>query len=136
MTAVGRVLVHRRAAHKDVWPGLWDLAVGGVVGSGEDYLAAAERELEEELGVTGTALEPLGEETFADERVRCRCRMYATVHDGPVSFPDGEIAEARWVTPAELADLLAAAEFVPDSLAMLTRLVPQLFAGPGPSGHC
>ena len=30
----GRLLIHRRADHKDVWPGYWDLCFGGVVGVG------------------------------------------------------------------------------------------------------
>ena len=29
----GDVLAHRRADHKDVWPGRWDLAAGGVLAS-------------------------------------------------------------------------------------------------------
>lgn len=35
--------------------GKWDTAVGGHVDAGEDYLAAALRELREELGVTASA---------------------------------------------------------------------------------
>ncbi len=47
----GRLLVHRRADDKDVWPGRWDLAAGGVVAAGEEYAAAAVRELREEVGI-------------------------------------------------------------------------------------
>jgi 8-oxo-dGTP pyrophosphatase MutT (NUDIX family) len=47
----GDVLVHRRADTKDVWPGWWDVAVGGVVSPGESWEVAAQRELAEELGV-------------------------------------------------------------------------------------
>ncbi len=46
-------------------------------------------------------------------------RCYRVVHDGPVRFADGEIVEARWVDRAGLDALLAAAPFVPDSLALL-----------------
>ena len=52
----GRLLVHRRADHKDVFPGLWDLAAGGVVAPGETYELAAERELAEELGIDGVEI--------------------------------------------------------------------------------
>ena len=45
MDGAGRLLVHRRSPHKDVWPGWCDIAVGGVVSAGESYLAAAIREL-------------------------------------------------------------------------------------------
>ncbi len=50
LDAEGRVLIHRRADTKDVWPGRWDLAVGGVVDSGERWEVAAARELAEEIG--------------------------------------------------------------------------------------
>ncbi|TQE38049.1 NUDIX domain-containing protein [Streptomyces ipomoeae] len=49
----GRIFVHRRTPTKLVFPSLYDLFVGGVVGAGESYDAAALREAEEELGVSG-----------------------------------------------------------------------------------
>ena len=48
-----RIFVHRRTARKLVFPSLYDMFVGGVVGAGESYDEAALREAEEELGVTG-----------------------------------------------------------------------------------
>lgn len=49
----GRIFVHRRTAHKLVFPSRYDMFVGGVVGAGESYDRAAHREAEEELGVSG-----------------------------------------------------------------------------------
>ncbi|MGK5500269.1 NUDIX domain-containing protein [Streptomyces sp. URMC 125] len=51
--AEGRIFVHRRTPGKPVFPSLYDVAVGGVVGAGEEYGEAALREAEEELGVSG-----------------------------------------------------------------------------------
>src|SRR5690606_30818863 len=51
--AEGRIFVHRRTPGKLVFPSLYDMFVGGVVGAGEDYDEAALREAEEELGVSG-----------------------------------------------------------------------------------
>mgnify|MGYP000751623903 CR=1 FL=1 len=48
-----RLLVHKRADWKDVFPGAWDLAFGGICDVGEDWLASAHRELMEEAGVSG-----------------------------------------------------------------------------------
>ena len=131
---LGRVLVHRRADTKDVWPGLWDLTAGGVVGVGESFEIAARRELAEELGVTGAALEPLGVGRFDDAAVRVIAGVFTTVHDGPVSFPDGEVAEAHWVTTHELSRMLATMAFVPDALALLSDFLPEVFAG-GPDAE-
>jgi isopentenyldiphosphate isomerase len=118
----GRLLVHRRADDKDVWPGQWDLAAGGVVGAGEDYLEAARRELDEELGVSA-ALTDLGGGRFTDDAVDELGRCFQCTHDGPFRFTDGEIAEVRWVTRTQLATMMAVERFVPDTSALLlTRL--------------
>lgn len=122
----GRLLVHRRAATKDVWPAMWDIAAGGVVSAGEDYATAARRELAEELGVDAAGLDHLGAGHFADEAVRVIAHGYVTVHDGPFTFTDGEIEEVRWVTRAELDVLMSEQAFVPDSVALLLPLLTML----------
>jgi isopentenyldiphosphate isomerase len=119
MATDGRLLVHRRSAAKDLWPGRWDIAVGGVVAAGESYDDAATRELAEEIGVVGVELAGIASGAFADDEVDLVGCCYRIVHDGPFRFVDGEVVEARWVDAAGLADLLATASFVPDSLALL-----------------
>lgn len=115
----GRLLVHRRASTKDVWPGMWDIAAGGVVSSGEGYADAAVRELAEELGVEGASLEPLGAGSFDDDSVSSVLHCYRCVHDGPFLFTDGEIDEVRWVDAAVLQQLMEHEQFVPDNTAVL-----------------
>ena len=119
----GRVLLHRRSESKDLWPGRWDLAVGGVVTAGEGYDDAARRELAEEIGVTTSALLPLGAGRYADADVNLVARLYEVVHDGPFTFADGEVVEARFVTLAELRTRVAAEPFVPDSIALVLPLL-------------
>lgn len=123
----GRLLVHRRAEDKDVWPGRWDLAVGGVVSAGEDYDTAAVREVAEEIGVEvgvgGVELRPIGAGRYADDDVAAIVHCYSIVHDGPFTFDDGEVVEVRFVDRAALDELLAVATFVPDSIAMVLPLL-------------
>ena len=119
----GRLLVHRRSDSKDLWPGYWDIAAGGVVGVGETYDGAARRELAEELGIE-TDLEPRGAGSFDDADAHLVGRVYVARHDGPFHFSDGEVSEARFVTPAALADLLATHSFCPDSLALVAPALP------------
>jgi len=125
----GRLLIHRRADTKDVWPGQWDMAAGGVVGSGEEYDDAARRELEEELGVSVAreAMVSLGSARFDDDAVSLLGRGYWCIHDGPFEFTDGEISEVRWVSRSELAGVMGAERFVPDNVALL---LPRLEALP------
>ena len=123
MSSDRRLLVHRRADDKDVWPSMWDLAAGGVVAAGESYEVAAHRELAEELGVEVADFHYLGEGHFVDESVALIGRGYLAGHDGPFTFTDGEIAEVRWVDAAGLQALMTTERFVPDSVALLLPLL-------------
>ena len=118
-----RLLVHRRAADKDVWPNMWDMAAGGVVAAGESYEVAARRELAEELGIEVAQFHHLGEGRFVDESVALIGRGYLAVHDGPFTFADGEIAEVRWANADQLAALMATERFVPDNVDLLLPLL-------------
>ncbi len=122
----GRLLVHRRDDDKDVWPSRWDLAAGGVVAVDESWDAAAGRELAEELGVNGVDLEPLGSQSYEDDDVAELSHAYLARSDGPFHFADGEVAEARFVTRAELDALRASEPFCPDSVAIVWPLVAAL----------
>ena len=125
LSSDGRLLVHRRSLAKDLWPGWWDIAAGGVVTAGETYEAAARRELAEELGITDAVLEPIGHGRYVDDQVAELCHGYRVAHDGPFTFVDGEIVEVRWVTFAELDTMRAEERFLPDSLTMLLPLLRQ-----------
>src|SRR3954454_11229811 len=46
-----RVFLQKRSMLKDLSPGLWDSSCSGHLDAGEDYDAAAARELAEEIGV-------------------------------------------------------------------------------------
>jgi isopentenyldiphosphate isomerase len=48
----GKVLLQKRAAEKDTFPGLWDVSVAGHMQAGETPLEAARREVKEEIGIT------------------------------------------------------------------------------------
>ncbi|MCU1395630.1 MAG: hydrolase [Ilumatobacteraceae bacterium] len=120
----GRLFVHQRSFDKDVRPGAWDIAVGGVVGAGESYDHAAVRELEEEIGITGVTPQPWGGGLFGDEHYELVGRCYHVVHDGPFTFNDGEVIGYRWVNRVELQALIRDDEVAEDSVALLLdRLV-------------
>ena len=117
-----RILVPQRAAWKDIWPSYWDLALGGVVGAGEDWDAAAARDSVEEAGIS-TPLEPLGEARYADDRVQEIARVYRTVSSGPFAFPDGEVADSAWIDFAGLDGWIADHAVCPDSVAIIPTIV-------------
>lgn len=115
----GDLLVHQRATTKDVWPGWWDVAVGGVCGPGEDWAAAAAREMSEELGIENAVLSEIGSGAYDDEQVRLVAHVFLCRTDGPFTFADGEITQAHWVSRAEFPNWLGAKDFLPDSLALV-----------------
>lgn len=112
-----RLVVHLRAPWKDVWPGRWDVAFGGVVGVGEDWGAAARRELLEEAGVDA-GLQALGGGAYDDADVSVLGQVYLARHDGPFTFPDGEVVASDRVPLDDVAGWIAAHEVCPDSLAL------------------
>jgi isopentenyldiphosphate isomerase len=120
----GRIYLHRRTDAKDWAPGHWDVAAGGVIALGEEPDESAVRELEEELGITGVDLVPLGSHLYEDDSTRCFEHAFEAVWDGPVRHQPEEVAEGRWATLAEVADLLAdpGVAFVPDTRQLLERL--------------
>jgi len=117
---LGRIHVHRRTDTKDVYPGRFDFAAGGVVLAGEDPLAAARREAEEELGVT-SELVPLGEDDYADDHTAYHAFLYETTWDGPVRLQPEEVASGEWLTLERLAEMLTdpATPVVPDTAGLL-----------------
>ena len=120
----GRIYVHRRTDSKDVFPGMHDALIAGCMLYGEEPEPAAARELEEELGVTGVALDPLVTDSYADQDVRELCHVFTTTYDGPITHQESEIAWGGWLTVEELADRLADPSWplVPDSRALLEAL--------------
>jgi len=116
----GRVHVHRRTDTKDVYPGRYDFAAGGVLLAGEEPLDAARREAEEELGVT-SALVPLGEGDYADDATTYHAFLYETVWDGPLRFQPEEVASGEWMTLEALASMIddPGVAVMPDTATLL-----------------
>ena len=123
MSTDGRLLIHRRSPDKDIWPGWWDIAAGGVVVAGESFEDAARRELAEELGLADVELQYLGEGEYSDANVAEIGRCYLVVHDGPFTFDDGEVVEARWISLADLESMRADHDFTPDNVALMLPLL-------------
>jgi isopentenyldiphosphate isomerase len=119
----GRVFVHRRTAQKLVFPSLYDMFVGGVLGAGESYDEAAHREAEEELGVSGLPRpEPLFRFLYEEDGRSWWSAVYQVRCDLPVSPQAEEIAWHGFLTEEELADRLTRWKWVPDGLAAYRRL--------------
>lgn len=107
----GKFLIQRRADNKKLMPGEW-AATGGAAVSGENSFEAASRELFEELGIRSNKdnLEKLA-------RIKRRNSILdiwvitSSLPANKLVLQRSEVAEAKWVTEAELHRMIENGEF-------------------------
>jgi 8-oxo-dGTP pyrophosphatase MutT (NUDIX family) len=122
VTTDGKLVIHQRAATKDIWPSYWDIAAGGVVAAGEGYEESARRELAEELGIEAW-LTGLGGSYYEDAEVALFGRSYLARHDGPYEFRDGEVARVELVSCKEFEAVYPERRWCPDSISLVLPLL-------------
>lgn len=112
--SAGQLLLQKRSMSKDVQPGRWDTSVGGHLDAGEDYQAAALREMGEELGIFDQPLSPLysypHRNSFESENVT----SYWICYDGPVVFDVQEIETVAYFSAKEIAQMLGSGRLTPN----------------------
>lgn len=107
-------LIQKRHPQKQGWSGLWDISCGGSALVNETSQQAAQRELNEELGVDVdfSLLRPQFTINFSfgfDD-------FYVIRHDVKVSdlvFQDEEVVDARWASMNEIISLIDSQQFIP-----------------------
>lgn len=109
----GQVLITRRALSKSAWPGVWTNAFCGHPAPGELLTDAVARRARDELGLhvydVGVVLPDFRYEAVDANGIRENevCPVYTAVTDDePQPQPD-EVADYRWVEPADLDAALA-----------------------------
>ena len=120
----GELFIQKRTMIKDIYPGYWDVAAGGVVLAGEDYEQSARRELQEELGVGPVKLRPLFDQYYQDDDNKVWGRIFSCTHNGPFTLQAEEIDHGRFIAPAEVTVLNQREPFTPDGLILLQRVLP------------
>jgi len=117
-----RTLLQRRSAEKDLYPNMWDIAVGGHISAGEDDLTSAKRELEEELAINVDTLkmERIDRitERFANNGVISNeyvsvFVLYADIPISSLELQEEEVNEAKWCTKEELNRFIENKEIIP-----------------------
>ena len=101
----GELLIQKRSLNIDI-PKRWDQSAAGHVDEGEDYVTAARRELQEEVGIADIRLKKITKfyaEEIDDSVLKKRFNvLYRATYDGPITFEPEEISEVKWVSPEEL----------------------------------
>lgn len=103
----GTLLIHLRSPQKDEYPSTFTSSASGHVDHGEDYEAAAHRELREELGLQGKLTYsrklPAGPETANEHTV-----LFEMISDSPIDPDPGEITSVLSLPPREIRQRLLA----------------------------
>jgi isopentenyl-diphosphate Delta-isomerase len=133
----GRILLQRRSPTKDIFPNCWDNSAAGHVDAGEEYEAAAYRELKEELGLQ-LPLQEMGRygksgswREYTMNRFHC---VYKAVTDRlPTALEAGKVDEVRWFTLDEIKQLM---QEHPDQVSDgLAEVVERYYVAHDPSAY-
>ena len=117
----GRLFIQKRTTTKDVYPGYYDLAAGGVVCVGESYDESAQREAAEELGITAP-LRSHFKFYFEQANNRCWGKVFSCIHAGPFVLQVEEVESGEFIA----LDRVTSGEFepvTPDTRAVLERYI-------------
>lgn len=119
--SAGELYVQKRTLTKDVFPGYYDTAAGGVVLAGESYLEGAKRELEEEMGIRDVPLTPLFVFYYNDERSRVWGAAFSCVYDGDMVLQEEEVESGTFMNIQDVLQRAETLPFTPDGLYVLRR---------------
>ena len=119
----GKLFVQKRTMSKDIYPGYYDIAAGGVVLAGETYDESAQRELEEELGVRDAVLTPHFTFQYEDGKNLVWGRVYSCIHDGELTLQAEEVESGFFAAPDEVIALSKEEAFTPDCIYVLKRFL-------------
>jgi isopentenyldiphosphate isomerase len=101
--ARGQIFLQKRSLTKDRQPGLWDSSASGHVAAGEEYDAAAWRELGEEIGlVPAQPLQRLFKIGAGPETDHEFVWVYRGEAEGPFALNPDEIEGGGWFATAEI----------------------------------
>jgi isopentenyldiphosphate isomerase len=120
----GELFIQKRTKSKDIYPGYWDLAAGGVVLDGESYEESAHRELREELGLVKAKLQFLFDQYYEDADNKVWGRIFSCTSNGPFTLQTEEIDYGRFIPLAEIVQLQQTEPVTPDGLQLLQRILP------------
>ena len=107
-------------------PGYYDIAFGGVVGAGENFEAAARRELGEEAGVGEARLRRVLDFHFDDDSDHVKAVVYTATYDGPLRLQASEIESGQWMDLDQVVDLSQREPICPDGIEALRLYLDRL----------
>ncbi|HYE59991.1 MAG TPA: NUDIX domain-containing protein [Candidatus Kapabacteria bacterium] len=117
----GNMVLQKRSAKKSFCPLHWVTAGSGHVQAGETYAIAAQRELEEEVGIQGE-LQHFKKDTFEGGGLQKFLGTFEMTSDDPVRMNTLEVESVGEFSLHQIKDMLASGEkFHPEFLFLLQK---------------
>ncbi|MEJ2053994.1 MAG: septation protein IspZ [Calditrichaceae bacterium] len=101
-----QLYLQKRAAGKDLYPGMWDTAVGGHVASGERIETALRREAKEELNIELENVHPLFRYIMRNKWESELIHSFEMIYDGPIEPDPREIETGRFWSGFEIQKMI------------------------------
>ncbi|MGQ4808033.1 putative Nudix hydrolase YfcD [Candidatus Entotheonellaceae bacterium PAL068K] len=121
-----QLYVQKRSLTKDLFPGYYDPATGGVVLAGENYEDSARRELQEELGIRDVPLTWHFAFYYRDERTQVWGGVFSCHYDGDIVLQAEEVESGTFLPIRDILRQAATEPYTPDSLYVLSRYVERV----------
>lgn len=121
----GELYVQKRTMTKDVFPGYYDPAAGGVVLAGETYAECARRELAEEMGIRDVPLTWRFDFYYTDSHTRVWGGVFSCVYDGTIVLQQEEVESGAFRPIDDILNHVRTAPYTPDGLYVLRRYLGQ-----------
>jgi isopentenyl-diphosphate Delta-isomerase len=114
----GQILLQRRAAHLNAFPGKWDVTISGHMAASDQPRQAAVRELSEELGIYVQPEELEASDMITDTfpliygKIHRECDYIYFLRKNDIKASElklqaAEVLEVRWLSPDDLERELA-----------------------------
>ncbi|MBI2664538.1 NUDIX domain-containing protein [Candidatus Woesearchaeota archaeon] len=118
----GELFVHKRSRNLPLHPSVYDAKFGGIADSGESYDSCAVRELEEEAGISGAKLQYLFDYKYRSKDVNTNAKVYRCIYDGKLKLQESEIEHGRFMTLAEITEMIKKGEMTPSVKIVMDKL--------------